>query len=138
EGTNKDSLKKWQVTLSIDPYATEAVNSIPELQEIAFNALEEANVTNVEENVWIGGETATLYDTEEITSRDQAVIIPVLLLVIAILLVVYLKSIVAKVYLLATVLLSYLSALGLGWIVLHYLFGVWTGYTRLDRFVKVI
>ena len=124
EGTNKDSLKKWQVTLSIDPYATEAVNSIPELQEIAFNALEEASVTNVEGNVWIGGETATLYDTEEITSRDQAVIIPVLLLVIAILLVVYLKSIVAMVYLLATVLLSYLSALGLGWIVLHYLFGV--------------
>src|SRR5699024_11218864 len=48
EGTNKDSLKKWQVTLSIDPYATEAVNSIPELQEIAFNALDEASVTNVE------------------------------------------------------------------------------------------
>src|SRR5699024_5186268 len=77
-----------------------------------------------DESVGLGGETATLYDTEEITSRDQAVIIPVLLTVIAILLVVYLTSIVAMLYLLATVLLSYLSALGLGCIVLHHFFGV--------------
>src|SRR5699024_6994370 len=51
-------------------------------------------------------------------------IMPVLLVIIAILLVVYLKSIVAMVYLLGTVLLSYLSALGLGWIILHHVFDV--------------
>ncbi|AOV07757.1 hypothetical protein BI350_09590 [Sporosarcina ureilytica] len=57
-------------------------------------------------------------------SRDQSIIIPVLLVIIAVLLFVYLKSIVATAYLLATVLLSYFSALGLGWIVLHHFFGV--------------
>lgn len=124
DGNENEDFQKWEVTLSIDPYATEAVESIPQLQAIAKNGLEDAGISNAENNVWLSGETATLYDTEEITSRDQAVIIPVLLVIIAVLLVAYLKSIVAMTYLLATVLLSYLSALGLGWIVLHHVFGV--------------
>ncbi len=124
EGAENKNLKEWTVTLSINPYATEAVNSIPEFRHIAMDALKDSGVSDVGEAVWIGGETATLYDTEEITSRDQAIIIPVLLVIIAVLLFVYLKSIVAMLYLLATVLLSYFSALGLGWIVLHHIFGV--------------
>lgn len=124
DGDENEHLQQWEVTLSIDPYASEAVESIPAFQTIAEDSLHDAGIADVENAVWIGGETATLYDTEEITSRDQAVIIPVLLIVIAVLLFVYLKSIVAMTYLLATVVLSYLSALGLGWIVLHHLFGV--------------
>ncbi|MDS9471171.1 MMPL family transporter [Sporosarcina pasteurii] len=123
EGSTNKNLQQWEFTLSINPYATQAVESIPELKEIATKALQEAGVPNAEEAVWIGGETATLYDTDEITSRDQSIIIPVLLVIIAVLLFVYLKSIVATAYLLATVLLSYFSALGLGWIVLHHFFG---------------
>ncbi|OZU87340.1 hypothetical protein CIL03_17270 [Virgibacillus indicus] len=124
EGSENGDLREWEVTLSINPYSSEAVESIPEIQSIAIDALNDAGVSNAESSVWIGGETATLYDTEEITSRDQALIIPVLLVIIGILLIVYLQSIVAMVYLLATVLLSYLSALGLGWIVLHHFFDV--------------
>lgn len=124
EGSENKDLKAWEVTLSIDPYSSEAVESIPTFQAIAVDALNDAGVANAKHSVWVGGETATLYDTEEITSRDQALIMPVLLVIIAILLVVYLKSIVAMVYLLGTVLLSYLSALGLGWIILHHVFDV--------------
>lgn len=123
-GTENEDLQKWEVTLSIDPYSTKAVDSIPELQAIAVRGLEDAGISNAKNDVWLSGETATLYDTEKITSRDQSVITPVLLLIIAVLLFVYLKSIVAMLYLLATVLLSYLSALGLGWIVLHHFLGV--------------
>lgn len=124
EGAVNTDLMKWEVTLSIDPYSNEAMETVPELRALASTALEEAGAGNAKEQVWIGGETAALYDTEQITNRDQAVIMPVLLLVIAVLLFVYFQSIVAMVYLLGTVLLSYLSALGLGWIVLHYIFGV--------------
>lgn len=124
EGSENQDFKQWEVTLSIDPYSTEAVESIPDFKEIATESLSEANVENTEDAVWIGGETASLYDTEEVTSRDQSIIMPALLSIIAVLLIVYLKSIVAMIYLLATVLLSYLSALGLGWLVLHHIFGV--------------
>src|SRR5699024_10131893 len=104
-GADNEDLQKWEVTLSIDSYSTETVESIPELQAIATSGLEDVGISNAENDVWLSGETATLYDTEEITSRDQSVIIPVLLLIIALLLFVYLKSIVAMLYLLATVLL---------------------------------
>jgi len=124
EGAENDQLKNWSVTYSISPYDSEAVNGIPDMKETAVKALEDAGVSDAEENVWVGGETATLYDTEEITSRDQAVIIPILLIIIATLLLIYLRSIVAMTYLLGTVLLSYFSALGLGWIVLHHFMDV--------------
>lgn len=123
-GSENEELLKWDIVLSVDPYSREAVESVPELKSIAADALQEVNVQNSYDAVWIGGETATLHDTEEVTNRDQAVIMPFLLLVIAALLLIYFKSIVAMFYLLGTVLLSYLSALGLGWIVLHYVFGV--------------
>ncbi|WP_284141642.1 MMPL family transporter [Virgibacillus sp. LDC-1] len=120
KGSKDPSLQEWSVTLAVDPYSTEAIAAVPKLQEIAENSLKDAGVKEVNSKVWIGGETATLYDTEEVTSRDQSIIIPVVLLIIALLLVVYLRSIVAMVYLLATVVLSYLAALGLGWIIIHY------------------
>src|SRR5699024_8603452 len=71
EGAENDQLKNWSVTYSISPYDSEAVNGIPDMRETAVKALEDAGVSDAEENVWVGGETATLYDTEEITSRDQ-------------------------------------------------------------------
>lgn len=124
EGSENKDIQEWKVTLAIDPYSTEAVESIPELQSIATNALSDAGVSNSDDFVWLGGETATLYDTDQITNRDQGLIIPALLLIIAVLLVIFLRSIVAMVYLLSTVIISYLSALGLGWLVLHHIFGV--------------
>lgn len=124
EGSENSDIKKWEVTLSIDPYSADAVESIPDFKEIAAEALAAVDVTDAEDQVWIGGETAGLYDTDQATSRDQNVIMPVLLLILAVMLVIFLRSIVAMVYLLFTVILSYASALGLGWIVLHYFFDV--------------
>src|SRR5699024_4632346 len=124
EGEHNQDYQLWEFTLNINPYATEAVESIGDFKQLASDSLKEAEIRVEDQSIWLTGETATLYDTDKITNRDQNIIIPVLLIVIAVLLFVYLKSIVATTYLLATVLLSYLSALGLGWIVLHYIFGV--------------
>src|SRR5699024_12122451 len=97
-GAENEDLQKWEVTLSIDPYSTEAVESIPDLQAIATSGLEDVGISNAEKDVWLSGETATLYDKEEITSRDQSVIITALLLIIALLLFFYLYSIVDIIY----------------------------------------
>src|SRR5699024_11560829 len=90
-----------------------------------------------ENDVLLSGETSILYYTEYITSRVLSVIIPVLLLIIALLLFFYLKSIVAMLYLLATVLLSYFSALGVGWLVLHHFFGVAEIQGHIPRYAFV-
>ncbi|WP_085524411.1 MMPL family transporter [Tuberibacillus sp. Marseille-P3662] len=119
-GKDNTHLKKLEVTLSVDPYSSKAVAKMPELKKVVVNTLEKAEVDHANEHVWIGGETATLYDTKKITSRDQNLIVPVILVIIASLLLLYLRSIIAMIYLLLTVVLSYMSALGLGWLLIHY------------------
>ncbi|UOQ95149.1 MMPL family transporter [Halobacillus shinanisalinarum] len=122
EGSSTSFLK-YEVTLSIDPYSEESIQAIPAIKNKIENVLGKNGIENPAENVWIGGETATLYDTKQVTKRDQSIIIPAVLIIIAALLLIYLRSIVAMVYLLATVVLSYLAALGLGWLILDFVFG---------------
>lgn len=124
QGQNNEEYQLWEFTLNINPYSTEAVDSIADFKEETGILLSAAGIEEADQQFWLAGETATLYDTDQVTKRDQNIIIPVLLTVIAVLLFIYLNSIVATAYLLGTVVFSYLSALGLGWIVLHYGFGV--------------
>jgi RND superfamily putative drug exporter len=122
-GEKNSDFKQYKVTLSTDPYSPEAIKQIPKIKQTVEQSLAQSGVKDVEDHVWIGGETATLYDTKQVTSRDQSVIIPVVLIIIAVLLLVYLRSIVAMIYLLATVLLSYFGALGAGWLLIHFGYG---------------
>ena len=79
---------------------------------------------------------ASLYDTKQITERDEAVIIPVMISIIALLLLVYLRSIVAMIYLIVTVVLSFFSALGAGWILLLR-YGS-TGHSRCNTVIRIV
>ncbi|MFD2209942.1 MMPL family transporter [Virgibacillus halophilus] len=124
KGSQNDHFQSYDVTLSVDPYSPEAVAHIPDVQKTVEKSLQQAGIAKAADHVWLGGETATLYDTEQVTNRDQSLIVPVVLGIIGLLLLIYLRSIVAMIYLLVTVVLSYLSALGLGWILLHHGFDV--------------
>src|SRR5699024_12429485 len=42
EGSENKDLKPWEVTLSIDPYSSEAVESIPTFQAIALDYFNDA------------------------------------------------------------------------------------------------
>ncbi|MFF3325928.1 MMPL family transporter [Streptomyces sp. NPDC002889] len=63
-------------------------------------------------NALVGGTTAQTLDTQRAADRDLRTVIPVVLLVVLLVLVGLLRAIVAPVLLLATVVLSYLAALG--------------------------
>jgi RND superfamily putative drug exporter len=119
EDSKKDAnYKAYELIFKQDPYDLDVINRIPEIRSTLDQKLIEAGIANPQ--VWVGGETATQYDTKTVVERDTKIVIPVVITVIAILLLVYLRSIVATVYLIATVLLSYYSALGAGWLILHY------------------
>ena len=111
------------LNLNKDPYDNAAVNAIPKIGHRLSQTLKEAGI-KPENHYWLGGETSTLYDTQITTDRDFNVIIPLVILVVALLLIIYLRSLVAMLYLMLTVMLSYLSALGLGWLLLHYVMGI--------------
>ncbi|MFX3634713.1 MAG: MMPL family transporter [Candidatus Pristimantibacillus sp.] len=118
------NLQSVQVILNIYPYSQEAMAFIPVLHEKVEGALSGAGVDQVDSKVWVGGQTATQYDSMSLTNRDNSVVIPLVIVLIMILLLAYLRSITAMLYLTGTVILSFGSALGLGWLILHYGMGV--------------
>lgn len=84
--------------------------------------------------VLVGGTVATNLDARTAALRDLWLIAPLILAVVAIILTVLLRSLVAPIVLMATVVLSYLAALGAStWLFTHLL-----GYHALDNQVPLL
>lgn len=122
--SEKDSnIQYYEADLNVNPYSNEAMDLIPTLKEDMKTILTDAGVENADESYWIGGETSSQVDKKTVQERDESIIQPVMVVIIALLLLVYLRSIAATIYLVGTVLISFFAALGLGWLVLTNFFG---------------
>lgn len=99
------------VTLDANPYGAEAMDRVPQLRASVDEAADQAGVHDVE--VLIGGETAVAADTREALDRDLLVVGAVMLLAVAVILGIVLRSVLAPVYLTATLLASYAATMGL-------------------------
>ncbi|MGE7111814.1 MMPL family transporter [Lysinibacillus sp. NPDC047702] len=122
-GEKNNHIQLYELTLNINPYAKESLAHIPGLKAEVVKMLESKGIKEADQHIWIGGETASQYDTQQITVRDETVIMPTMIALIALLLFIYLRSLTATVYLLATVIISYFGALGAGWLILHHVMG---------------
>ncbi|MFD2671942.1 MMPL family transporter [Marinicrinis sediminis] len=139
-GQNNPDIVSAEVEFTLNPYGNEAMDFIPLLMEETRKILQDAGIADADSKVWIAGQTAEQYDTRETTDADAKRIIPVVIIMIALLLLLYLRSFIAMLYLMGTVLLSYFSALGLGWIVIHYFMGADAiqGFIPLYAFVFLV
>lgn len=122
-GEKNNAIQLYEISLNANPYAKESLAHIPELKAAVIKMLEDEGIKNADKHIWIGGETASQYDTQQLTVRDETVIMPTMIALIALLLFIYLRSVTATIYLLATVIISYFGALGAGWLILHYVMG---------------
>ena len=75
------------------------------------------------DGVLVGGPDAELADAETAAADDRQLIFPLVLVLIFVALVVMLRALVAPAIMIASVLLTNIAALGLGWWVSHYLLG---------------
>lgn len=71
----------------------------------------------------VGGQDAELQDAEDYGERDRMIIFPLVLLLVFVALIVLLRSLLAPAIMVASVLLTNVAALGLGWWVSSGLFG---------------
>ena len=101
-------------TLSVPADSTEAKNTIPLIREAA---------KSVNSASLVGGQTAIGYDVDQSSRRDNRVIIPIVLLLIALILGLLLRSILAAGLLLVTVVLSFFATLGVCALVFEHIFG---------------
>ena len=79
-------------------------------------------VHDVDPSALVGGVTALALDTNDTASRDRTVIIPVVLLVILVILILLLRSLVAPLVLIGSVILSFGAALGVSALVFEGIF----------------
>lgn len=98
------------VVLNVDPYSPNAMELVPALVGSVEDAAADAGIGAPE--VLIGGETSIARDTRSALDRDLVVVGLLMLLAVALVLAVVLRSLLAPLYLAATLLLSYAATMG--------------------------
>ena len=107
--------------LAVNPFSAEGLDTIPELRDLARQSAAEEGLP--EGSVLIGGDTAEQQDTRRASTRDTWVVLPLILLAIGLVLAVLLRSLIAPLYLMATIAFTYFSTLGLAVLVFVVLMG---------------
>ncbi len=102
------------VVLSDPPGSDAALGTVERLR---------AAVQAVDPDALVGGQDAQALDEATTAQRDRTLIVPVVLAVVLGMLLLLLRSVVAAVLLVTTTVLSYLSALGVGWLVFDHVLG---------------
>jgi RND superfamily putative drug exporter len=92
-----------------DPGSTAALNAVPSIRAATTVAAKSIGATDSA----VGGVAPALYDISSISNSDLKHVIPIAILAIGLLLALVLRSLVAPAYLIASVGISYLAALGL-------------------------
>ncbi|HET7725230.1 MAG TPA: MMPL family transporter [Propionibacteriaceae bacterium] len=117
-GASGGGVSELVVTLRTAPSSPEAQQAVRDLRT-AVAGIPETHV---------GGTEARSLDTADAAARDRGLILPLILVLVLVALVVLLRSLVAPIVLVGTVLVTYVSSLGLSWL----LFTKVIGFQRLD------
>ena len=92
-----------------DPTTTAASRAVPAIRAAAARAARAAGAPAS----GVTGQAAFTYDVAQLSDSDLRTVIPIAIAVIAVLLALVMRSLIAPLYLIASVVLSYFSALGL-------------------------
>ncbi|HEY1824309.1 MAG TPA: MMPL family transporter, partial [Trebonia sp.] len=102
-----------------DPSTTAALNAVPAIRAEAQTIVPVLHATDS----GVAGEAPALYDISAISNSDLAHVIPIAIVVIGVLLALVMRSLVAPLYLIASVAISYFAALGLAVIIFIFIGG---------------
>ena len=103
---------RYLVQTKLNPFSSEAMDQVNTISDIARGA--QPNTTLSDASISMGGFPAALRDTRDYYERDIRFIIVATLIVVLLTMIVLLRSIVAPIYLVGSVVLSYFAAIGIG------------------------
>lgn len=119
-GTKNDEFTKLEVILEGEGQSEEAYSTIRALRV----AVDDASGADA----LVGGLDAQSMDVKDAYTRDQLILIPLILLLVFVVLVLLLRALVAPVLLLLTVVASFFASMGAGW----WIFTNLLGFPALD------
>lgn len=131
-----DDATKLKLSMAFDfnPYSSEAID---ELEKMRDNSADILAAANIDGELHFAGTTAKLVDERNVNNSDIYKIVLLETLLILVLLFVLTKSWKMPIYMMATILVSYLSALGLGLFLVDVLFGYDAISTRVPVYAFI-
>ncbi len=101
---------QWETGLIAgNPGANPAINAVPQIRSVVSAAAAKAGANAS----GLAGEAPALYDVSHISDSDIGKIVPIAILAIGLVLALVLRSVIAPIYLILSVVLSYLASLGI-------------------------
>lgn len=113
---------KFSITFSGNPYDVKAFNTVLEIREESEALLKEAGLVDTE--LFIAGESAKNADLRAIDKRDTTLVMTLMTVLITIMLGLQTRSLIAPVYMMGTILLSYAATLGLSLVLFDLFLGL--------------
>jgi putative drug exporter of the RND superfamily len=132
--TENGKAAKFSIALDMNPYSIEAMDYIEKLRDDAPQILDDLGLNA---DAYFSGITPKLVDEREVNNGDILKIVLLETALILGLLVVLTRSVKMSIYMMATILLSYVSALGLGVFLIDALFGYDAISTRVPVYAFI-
>ena len=129
--TDDEKVINLSLTFEESPYAAETMDALEKMRDDASTIL--AN-SDLDGELHFAGETATKVDDRSVNNRDLVVIVILETLLIFILLIALTKSFKMPIYMMGTILLSFLAALGLGMFLSSIFFDISTISNRVPLY----
>jgi putative drug exporter of the RND superfamily len=111
---------RYLVLTKLDPFSTAAMDQVNAISNAAKGA--QPNTTLADASISMGGYPVALRDTRDHYQKDIRFIIAVTIVVVLLTLMLLLRAVIAPLYLVGSVVLSYFAALGIGVVTFQYLF----------------
>lgn len=112
---------RYLVQTDLDPFGTQAMDQVAQIMDAARSA--QPNTELADATISIAGLPAVNADIRDYYNHDMRFILTMTILVVLFILIVLLRAIVAPLYLIASVAISFLSALGIGVVFFQFILG---------------
>ncbi|MCV7314708.1 RND family transporter [Mycolicibacillus parakoreensis] len=111
---------RYLVQTNLNPFSAEAMDQVDRISDIAAGA--QPNTTLADATISMGGYPAALRDTRDYYQHDIRYIIIATLIVVLLTLMLLLRALIAPLYLVGSVVISFFAALGIGVLTFQFLF----------------
>jgi RND superfamily putative drug exporter len=112
---------RYLVQTKLNPFSVAAMDQVNAITDTAHQA--QPNTTLADAKISLAGISVGLRDTRDYYNKDFEFIVIATILIVFMILVMLLRAVVAPLYLILSVVISYLSALGIGVVTFQFIFG---------------
>ncbi|WP_106495261.1 MMPL family transporter [Lentibacillus sp. Marseille-P4043] len=131
EVTDNEKVISYSLTFAKNPYAVETMDALEGIRDDADELVDQSNLNG---ELYFAGETASSVDDRSVNNRDLIVIVSIETILIFLMLILLTRSFKMPIYMMGTILVSFVAALGLGTFLTQLFFDIDTISNRVPLY----